>query len=156
MILIVDTREQKPFSFSKWPEAQVVRAALSCGDYSVPGFEDRVAVERKELNDLVGCCMGQERTRFEKELQRARRYEHFWVVCEGSWEDVSQGRYRSNIKAQSVLQTILAFSIRYNIPFIMAGSRGAAEYLTHGLLSKFLYEIEKRYKTAQGAKHEVS
>ncbi|MHA1544605.1 MAG: ERCC4 domain-containing protein [Alphaproteobacteria bacterium] len=123
-------------------------ATLPCGDYSLPGFQDKAAVERKSLDDLLSCLMGKNRTRFEKELARARHYDLFAVVIEASMQDVAQGRYRSEMKPHSALQSILAFQVRYGVPFIWAGDRTGAEYVTHGLLSKFLYEIGERYKTA--------
>ncbi len=150
MILLVDSREQAPFTFERWPDLQIQTAALPAGDYSLPGFEDRAAVERKELNDLVSCFMGDNRTRFEKELARARRYELFTVVIEAGLEDLAKGNYRSNMKPQSALQTVTAFFVRYSIPFLFCGNRRGAEYMTHSLLSKYVYEIEKRYKQAQG------
>jgi ERCC4-type nuclease len=50
----------------------------------LPGFEDRAAVERKELNDLISCLMNGNRGRFEKELARGRHYDLFAVVVEAS------------------------------------------------------------------------
>lgn len=81
MRIIADTREQRVFSFAKY-EAEVERAALPTADYSLPGFEDRVGIERKELGDLVACLMGANRQRFEKELRRLSAYELKAVVVE--------------------------------------------------------------------------
>lgn len=36
----------------------------------------------------------------------------------------------------------------YALPFLLCGSRAGAEYITHGLLSKYLQEIEERYRQA--------
>ena len=64
--VIVDSREQVPYLF-KYYDAAVTVQGLPTGDYSLAGYEGRVAVERKELDDLVGCLtVGRER--FEKEL----------------------------------------------------------------------------------------
>lgn len=149
MILLVDSREQAPFTFDRWPDLQIQTAALPAGDYSLPGFEDRAAVERKELNDLVSCFMGDNRTRFEKELARARRYELFAVVIEAGLEDLAKANYRSNMKPHAVLQSMTALFVRYGIPFLFCGNRSGAEYMTYSLFSKYLYEIEKRYKQAR-------
>lgn len=150
MIVLIDTREQAPFTFQRF-DVQTERTGLPTGDYSVAGFEDRVAIERKELNDLVACLMGKNRERFERELARLRHYELAAVVCEGSWQDLAAGRYRSEMKPEAVLQSVLAFQVRYRVPFLMAGTRAAAEYLTHGLLSKYLREIGERWKVATKA-----
>lgn len=144
-IIIADTREQRPFTFARF-DVEVVRTALPTGDYSLPGFEDRVAIERKSVDDLVGCLKGDQRARFERELQRGRTYDFFCVVVEASLDDVHSGRYRSEMKAEAVLQSIVAFEIRYRAPFVWCGSRVGAEYMTHSFLSKYAREIEERAK----------
>ncbi|MCX5888260.1 MAG: ERCC4 domain-containing protein [Deltaproteobacteria bacterium] len=147
MRIFFDTREQAPFLFRDY-EADPEPATLPTGDYSLPGFEDRAAIERKTLDDLVGCLMGSNRDRFERELARGRHFELFAVVVESSLADVSQGRFKSEMKVHSALQSILAFQVRYRTPFIWAGNRAGAEYCTFWLLSKFLREISERYKLA--------
>jgi len=147
MRILVDTREQAPFTFAGY-EAHPEPATLPVGDYSLPGFQDRAAVERKSLNDLIGCLMGKDRERFERELARGRHYDLFAVVVEAPLSAVSQGRYRSEMKAQAALQSIITFQVRYRVPFVWCGNRAGAEYMTYGLLSKFLREIGERYTLA--------
>ena len=145
MKIIIDTREQAPYQFLK-NAIQTERAALPCGDYSLAGFADKIAVERKTLDDLIGCLMGKDRDRFERELARAGCYERFAVVIEASLYDISAGRYRSDMKPHAALQSITAFFIRYGIPFLFCGDRAGAEYLTFSILEKFAYEIHARLK----------
>jgi ERCC4-type nuclease len=147
MKILIDTREQTPFTFKGYDVAPET-ATLPVGDYSLPGFTDRVAVERKELNDLISCLMNGNRERFEKELARGRHYELFTVVVEASLLDVSQGRYRSEMKPQAALQSIITFQVRYQTSFVWAGNRAGAEYMTYSLLAKYLREIGERYKLA--------
>lgn len=147
MRLQIDTREQAPFSFQRF-KVETERATLPVGDYSIPGFEDRAAVERKELNDLISCLMNGNRDRFERELLKARHYDLFAVVVEASLDDVSRGRYRSEMKSHAALQSIFAFQVRYRVPFIWAGNRAGAEYVTYSLLEKYLAEIQKRFEMA--------
>ncbi len=146
MRVIVDTREQRPFTFERFPEVEVVRGALPTGDYSLPGFEDKIAIERKSLDDLVGCLKGDNRARFERELARGRTYDLFCVVVEASLDDVSKGRYRSEMKTEAVLQSVVAFGVRYRVPFVWCGNRQGAEYMTHSFLAKYAREIEERAK----------
>jgi ERCC4-type nuclease len=143
--IIIDTREQAPYNFERW---QVVteRAGLPTGDYSLPGFTDRAAIERKSLDDLIGCLMGKDRQRFERELSRGRAYDLFAVVVESDLQAVAYGRYKSQMKPEAALQSIAAFYIRYGVPFMFCGSRYGAEYMTYSLLSKYVYEIEKRFQ----------
>ena len=148
MRILIDTREQAPFDFKGY-DVTPETATLSCGDYSIPGFEDRAAIERKSLNDLIGCLMNSNRDRFERELARGWHYDLFAVVVEANLSDVSQGTYQSAMRPQAALQSIIAFQVRYRTSFIWAGNRAGAEYVTHGLLSKYLREIGERYKEAQ-------
>jgi DNA excision repair protein ERCC-4 len=153
MKILIDSREQLPFAFAGYEVSPEV-AALPVGDYSLPGFTDRAAVERKSIDDLVGCLMGSNRERFERELARGRHYDLFAVVVEASLADVSNGRYRSEMKAKAALQSIIAFQVRYRTPFIWAGNRAGAEYMTYSLLSKYLREIGERFKMATKAQKE--
>ena len=153
MQIFIDTREQAPFTFKGYDVAPET-ATLPVGDYSLPGFQDRAAVERKELNDLIACLMNGNRERFERELARGRHYDLFAVVVEASLADVSQGRYRSDMKPQAALQSIITFQVRYRIPFVWAGNRTGAEYMTYSFLAKYLREIDERYKLAVKGQHE--
>jgi ERCC4-type nuclease len=145
--IIVDSREQHPFDFSRWPDCEVTTGALVTGDYSLAGLEDKISVERKSLNDLVGCLTGDNRARFERELARGRGLDFFAVVIEAGFPELTAKQYRSSLNPHAAAQSILAFQIRYGVPFIWAGSRRAAEYTVYWLLSKFLREAEVRFKS---------
>lgn len=51
MIILSDTREQLPYTFETPSEVGTLQIAV----YSIAGLQDLVAVERKELNDLISC-----------------------------------------------------------------------------------------------------
>src|SRR5690606_38465379 len=79
-IVIIDNREQKPFRFDGFTvqsrNGEMLpllvpqqRGTLKQGDYSLRGFEDRVAIERKSLHDLFHT-IAHERERFNDELKR--------------------------------------------------------------------------------------
>jgi len=144
-----------PFSFQGY-EVETEVVGLPVGDYSLPGFTDRVAVERKELGDLIACLMDGNRDRFERELAKARHYDLFAVVVEAPLSAVSQGRFRSEMKAHAALQSLLAFQVRYRLSIIWAGNRAGAEYCTFWLLSKYLREIRERYKLATKTQEEAA
>jgi hypothetical protein len=40
----------------------------------VAGLEELFVIERQSIADLVGCCIGESRERFERELHRLRGY----------------------------------------------------------------------------------
>ena len=146
MRVVVDSREQVPFAFhhEKYAGVTVEAGTLTIGDYSLGGLTDRVAVERKSLPDLV-ACLGVERSRFERELQRAAALDAFVVVVEASWAELAKGQYRSQLNPHSACQSVLAFTCRYRVPFLFAGSRAGAEYATWGFLRQYLESARKRW-----------
>jgi DNA excision repair protein ERCC-4 len=121
--VIVDTREQEPLVF---PRLEAIPGTLLTGDYSVVGLESLFAVERKSIPDLVGCCMGESRERFERELHRLRGFRFKRLLVVGSEEAILAERYRSNIKPQAVLATLGAFEVRYDVPIIFKQTPEAA------------------------------
>ena len=146
LAVVVDTREQAPYGFERFP-VEIVRAGLPTGDYGLAGLEAQAAVERKALDDLIGCLtVG--RDRFERELERARSLACFAVVVEASMEDVARHRYASRMAPHAALQSVLAFQVRYGVPFVWAGSRSGGEYVTFWLLQKFRREHDARQAEA--------
>lgn len=138
LTIVVDTREQAPFSFSgaAYDATTTERGTLSVGDYSLSGLTNLVAIERKSLADLVQC-LGRERDRFDAELLRGRALQFFAVVCEGSWRQLACGEYRGKLNAKSAVQSVASFMARYNIPFFFAETRPAAEYITWSWLKQY-------------------
>lgn len=147
MKIIIDPREQCPFTFqgySGFAGVETELGTLQSGDYSLAGLVDRVAVERKSLPDLVQC-LGRERERFERELQRAQGLDAFAVVIEGTWQELAQGNYRSKLNPHSACQSVAAFMARYRVPFLFVGSRAAAEYVAWSFLRQFLEGARRRF-----------
>jgi ERCC4-type nuclease len=155
MIVIIDTREQAPFSFGRFPDVQVERATLPTGDYSLAGFESVIACERKEVNDLIACLQNGNRDRFERELSRGVALHRFSVLVEATLEDISHHRYRSEMNPKAALQSLFAFQVRYGTAFLFCGNRAGAEYSCYSLLSKYLYEVQRGLSMALKAGHEL-
>jgi len=122
--LLVDTREQEPYSF----DARLVvveRRALPAGDYSVAGLDGVVAVERKTLDDFVSTVI-HSRPRFREELKKLTGYRAACVAVEGSLLDVLMHRYRGDAHPNAVLGSALAIILDYRIPVFFCSSRQAA------------------------------
>lgn len=153
MNIIIDTREQRPYDFARFNcETQV--GTLATGDYSLAGLTDRVAVERKSLDDMVGC-LTTGRDRFERELARACEMEGFAVVIEASLQDMAEGHYRSQMQPHSAIQSVIAFQVRYGVPFTWAGSRSGAEYIAFSLLRRYWKESQWRLLAASALPGEM-
>ena len=111
MKILVDTREHLPYAFDTPSEIGTVPV----GDYSIAGLESCVAIERKTLDDLIGCLTAG-RERFERELHKGRALDYFALVVEGSLSDIAKGQYRSKMQSKAAVQSLMAFSVRYRLP----------------------------------------
>jgi ERCC4-type nuclease len=134
MIILVDDREKKPYNF---PGVETEEARLETGDYTVKGFEDRFAVERKSLNDLA-TSVGNNRDRFEAEIRRAQDFDNFTVMIEASRDDAQAGAYYSQIHPNAVTGTVDKWPLKYGVlDFEWAGNREQATQETLRLLDRW-------------------
>jgi ERCC4-type nuclease len=122
-VIIIDSREQDPLTFQRLPSK---RGMLRSGDYSIAGLEELFSIERKSVPDLVGCCMGQNRDRFERELHRLRGYRFKRLLVIGRELEVQQGVAFSRINPKSVFASLVAWECRYDIPAVWCNTSEAA------------------------------
>lgn len=144
LIFIIDTREQIPWSLSG---SKVLKASLKTGDYSL-GFPyknrlrvlDKIfAVERKAtVSDLLNC-MGNDRERFEEELDRLGRVWRRLVICEFTLEELLIAP--SGVNIESRIGSILAWQQKHCIPFLFAGTRAAGEQAFVRFALQFWHEV---------------
>lgn len=132
MLVLCDTREQVPWTF-EGQGITVQRATLDTGDYSLPGLETRVCVERKSLDDWVGSVMSA-RGRFYRELDRMRAFQFRCVIIEAGVREVMAGRYKSEVKPASVLGFIAEIAVQQAVPVYLAGTRAEAQVLAGAFL----------------------
>ena len=88
------------------------------------GLERVVAVERKSLGDLL-ACIGQERDRFDREVQRLLAYPTRALVIEATWPDLEQGEWRSQVTPQAAVGSVLGW-VAMGLPVVMAGDHQRA------------------------------
>jgi DNA excision repair protein ERCC-4 len=122
--IVIDTREQEPYSFDS-RLAATVRRALPAGDYSVAGLEDMVALERKSLDDFVSTVI-HSRERFRNELRKLAGYRAACVVVEAGVIDVLLHRYRGEAHPNAVVGSALSIILDFRIPVFFCSSRQAA------------------------------
>jgi ERCC4-type nuclease len=140
--IVVDTREKTPFQFVGY-DCTATRGTLRTGDYSLAGYEEKVAVERKSLPDLV-LSLTTGRSRFVRELERSRELDSFAVIIEADVNAVRHHLYRSKAAPHSILQSVISLGMRFKVPFIWAGSREGAEYMAFWNLEKWLKEKQSQ------------
>jgi len=123
-LIVSDTREQEPF----WPEAK--RVTLTTGDYSVLGFESRIAVERKSVQDLLGSLGGRggiRRRRFESAFERLSHFERGAVCIEGGTAEIRKAKTWGRITGSHGIGAMISWSARYRVPVYFCSDRTAAK-----------------------------
>lgn len=140
--IIRDTREQRGWDFACiTPPPLVEVATLVSGDYSLKGLTDKVAIERKSLADAFGT-FGQGRERFERELERLSQLRFAAVVLERDFDTiVKRPPARSRLKPKTVIRSMAAWAIRWNVHFYWLPNRAAAEKWTFILLERFWNDL---------------
>jgi len=139
--IIIDSREQEPFTFDP-VRVETQRSALSAGDYSLAGYEHRVGVERKAMDDFVNTVI-RSRRRFAAELERLRQLEFACVVVEGSLSDVFARRYRSGANPASVFGATISIIVDHGIPVFFCGDRQVACRFTQDYLLRVHQHINE-------------
>jgi len=130
--IIIDTREQESYSFD--PRiAAVVRRELPAGDYSVEGLEERVAVERKSLDDFVSTVI-HSRERFREELRRLGGYRAACVVVEAGLDAIVEKRYRGAAHQNAVLGSALSIILDFGVPVFFCSNRQIACHFVQAYL----------------------
>ena len=142
--VVVDTREQEPYHFD--PErVTATRRALTAGDYSLEGWEDRVAVERKTLEDLVGTVI-RSRKRFHRELERLAGFRAACIVVEANLSDILAERYRSGAHPNAVLGAVLSIVVDFDIPVFFCSDRQSARRFVEGYLRRTHRMVSTRWE----------
>lgn len=132
--ILIDSREQRPLEFFYGPaDAQKkVRTeiiGLNTGDYSIKGFEQtEISIERKSLPDILGC-IGHDRDRFEREIERLRAFPCRLIAIEASWDEIQMGQWRSKLTPKQVMGSIQGWNA-LGIPFFFHHDRRVlSEYI---------------------------
>ena len=141
--VVIDSREQLPFFMHPNFDAKIIKTVkgLKAGDYSLVGYEEKIAIERKSLRDLYGSFTSG-RDRFEREFARLRDYEFSAVVVEATHNAIlhpsEYDRYwRSRANPGAVWQSIVSWSVKYPTHWYLLSNRRYAETVTYDLLRHY-------------------
>lgn len=143
----IDTREQAPWGFrtlrgdARQGNAPLIvrteRKALQTGDYSIVGHEHQIAIERKEKGDCFHC-MGADRERFERQVQRLSLIPHGYVIVEADWMSVFSGCENSKLKPKVVHRTVISWQLKYrSVHWFLCPTRAFAEATAFRILESY-------------------
>lgn len=155
MTIIVDSREQDTAQARRRYESfgcPWIRDKLDFGDYSAMftmpdeskfDLRNLAVIERKmSLDELCGCYT-HDRARFEREFERAKRAgaRVCLLIENASWETAYNGKYRSKMKPQALVASMLAWSARYDCRIVMCKAETSGK-----LIRDILYrEAKERF-----------
>ena len=142
MIIIVDSREKTPLYFRKSVNLEsVVVKKLDVGDYSIEGYEDKIAIERKSPNDLFQT-LGKGHKRFKRELERAKDYEYFVILVECSLTTVLnkefEGAHYCGMMGDTIVQICYTLKLKYGIDVIFCNGKSEAVSFVRQIFKAFL------------------
>lgn len=143
--VIIDSREKQPLVFANLPSAS---GTLQAGDYSVRGLEHLVAAERKNVDDLL-TCVGRERDRFKRELQRLRAYRFRLLVVEADALTLESGAWRSQVSPASVLGSLAAWTAQFCLPIWLARDHDMAGRFVERFLFQAARCVATEYEAAR-------
>jgi ERCC4-type nuclease len=130
MVIVRDTREKKPYDFDDH-SIDTQNEKLDVGDYTIEGYEDTFAVERKTKSDFLRSITA-ERDRFEREIKRGQSLrEPLVVVVESPYAHFKQGFYYADVHPNSVTGTVDSWGKKYDLDFWFMNGRGEAEESTY-------------------------
>lgn len=124
LTVVCDSREQVNqnvtgyFDSKKIPH---VTRKIDTGDYSAMigdmTLEHTVTIEKKNGLDEVAGNFTVDRQRFENEFMRAKAegLKVFLLIENASWSDILLHNYRSKLKPQSLIASLLSWQVRFNI-----------------------------------------
>ena len=135
VVCIIDTREQLPLDLAP---LRTEPGTLPTGDYSLRGLEHLVCIERKSLDDLLGC-VGRDRERFERELMRMMAYPVRVLLVESTWGEIELGQWRSKVTSSQAMGSLIGWAAM-GIQLAMVGDHSRAGRFA----SRLLYTVARR------------
>ena len=137
-LLVVDTREQNPFDFSRFQGwfSGVEHRALKLGDYSISGLEDICVVERKDLSDLVRSFTA-ERPVFVARLRQMAECPHRLLLVTAALSQVKSPYPHSAVNPNQITQSLIAVLAGLRVPFVCTETHEMGEEI----LASYLYQV---------------
>jgi len=119
---VIDSREQNPLPLD--PLKTVIKK-LEVADYSAVGYENKIAIEKKSLNDLC-ACVGRERERFDRMVKRLLNYEYRAIVVTDDWSKIDLKQYHGTLTPIQIYSAIMAWAMTAQVPIMFMGSHQRA------------------------------
>lgn len=131
-----DKREKRPWQLPYKME----KAHLKTGDYTIKGFEDMVAIEKKSgLIELLNDLTAKYRPTFERFLKRLSKYPVKCIIVEDTLSELSISRAlvhvkkksggRARLTSKTIYYWTAEIAAKYGIPIVFVGKASKAYIL---------------------------
>ena len=141
MKIIIDTREKKPLWKKSTKTTLIENKALKTGDYSIEGYENKFAIERKSLGDLFGS-LGRGNKRFKKEIKRGLELDYFAIVIDGTYDQVLnkdfENSYYTRMQGYVITAILFTTHLKYKIPIFFTEGRSQSRRIIKELMKAYL------------------
>jgi hypothetical protein len=139
--IIIDTREQQPWSFSEYV---VANKKLDTGDYSIDGLQEIFAIERKKsINEIANNIV---EPRFKDVVARLSQLKYSFLLLEFSMTDVLNYPIGSNLPKKMwdkvkitpafIMKNILDWQLKHNIKVLFCNNASNAEKIAEYILKR--------------------
>lgn len=145
--IIIDTREQKPWLFQHQATANI---KLDTGDYSIQGYENVLAIERKR--NVAEVANNITEKRFKDVIDRLSKIKHSFILLEFDLQDVMTYPIGSDIPRKLwdkirispafIIKHLIDLQLDHNIKVIFCGNSTNAEKLALSIMKK-IHKMEK-------------
>lgn len=148
MIIIQDSREQKPYTFKRVGNVEDIKICkLDVGDYSIRGYEHLIAYERKNPQDLHQTLTAG-MPRFKKEIERAKNHEHFSIIVECSYTQFITGKFQgkkySKVPTHVTIKTLHTIKHKYGVNIVFCNDRKEAQTYVRNDLERYYLLKQKQ------------
>ncbi len=136
--VVRDTREQNNHGWTfnaHYPDHRSPRCdgtvvdTLKTGDYSIVGYTDIFAIERKaDFSELWGNYSSTKRPAFEAEMERMSHLKYPYIIIESSFNpdimELSPPQFSKGVPGKSMIRWLMNLSVKYGVNIIPAGACG--------------------------------
>lgn len=119
--VLVDSREKTPYKFPCRTET----TKLEAGDYTVAGYEDLIAIERKSHSDIYRC-LSSDLSRFKKQIRKLSKRAIAFILIDTSLSAFLLGHFYSSLRGEEAYHRLLSLMVDFpNVHFMFVENRGA-------------------------------
>jgi len=142
MVILIDSREQQSPLFGRYPKGMTVSCCkLEVGDYSIRGLESKIAVERKQISDLISYCTT-EREATKRKMAQLQKLEWAGLLIEARESEVYRPYLFSNVSPEAIRQSLVSFSVRYGVHVYIGDTEKCRTWLLDRLIKFYRIKHE--------------